>query len=111
MSKETAVNGADIPTEFHAVVEKHGREIFALTMNAGMGQQALTHLLALVQKHHSRDGVHAVQVITNCFNQVASALALKEGWTAEQLVACDQDAQRAHKEAIILPGSRIILNS
>lgn len=101
----------DIEEVFWPVIDVHGREMFALVMNAGMARQAVEVLGAQAQKHQSSHSLHAVRMLAQAFNQVSSAYAAKEGWTEEQLALCDRDIQLAFKGKIITPGSAILLNS
>lgn len=104
---EVATN-EDIPKIFHPVVEKHGRELFALVMNAGLGQQAAEVLVALAGKHSSRGGLHAAGILSNSFNLIANAYVREMGWTPEQLSECDRDCQLAASQQIIVPSTGIM---
>ena len=108
---ETQSGLADVPKEFHGVVQAHGREMWALVMNCQMSGIAVEKLATIVQKHRSQAGVHAVGVLAGAFNQLSNAYVAKMGWTQEQLAQCDRDLQLAFRGKIIVPGSAIVLNS
>jgi hypothetical protein len=102
---------SDIPPEFHLVVVKYGREMFALVMNAGVAGQAASILGSLATKHASRGGIHAVGVWAQCFNAVSNDYVAKMGWSAELLAQCDRDIQLAFRGKIIEPTSKLVLDS
>ncbi len=93
----------DIEACFRPVVEKHGRELFALVMNAGLGRQAAEVLSTMAQKHHSQHGLRAAGMLADCFNQVSNAYCAKMEWTQEQLAECDRDIQMAFRTKLIVP--------
>ena len=101
----------DIPEVFREVARTHGREMFALVYNAGMARQAAGVLNDFVEKHRSQHSAHALGVLTQSFNGVSNAFVVKMGWTEELLAHCDRDLQLAAKQQIVVPGSRIILDS
>ena len=107
---EATEQNADLPPAFRPVAAQHGRDMFTLVLNAGMAKQAMQVLEQLVVKHHSKHGLHAVQVMANSFNQNSNELVRLKGWTEEQLVHCDRDIQLAFQGQIVTPGSSIILN-
>ncbi len=108
---ETQDTLADIPPEFHSVVQTHGREMWALVMQASMGGIALERLAALAEKHRSSHGLHAVGMIGQAFNQISNAYVAKMGWTQEQLALCDRDIQMAYKGKVAVPGQALVLDS
>ncbi len=94
---------SDIPECFHEVVRKYGRDMFATVFNAGMAQHAVEVLAALVEKHRSTHGAHAVKMISAAFNQASNTLITEKGWDAETLAQCDRDAMLAGKALIAAP--------
>jgi len=101
----------DVPKEFHEVVRKHGREMYALVMNAGMSGGAALVLARVLGKSHSTHGLHAAGVLLQGFGQVSNAYAAKMGWTQEQLAECDRDLQMAFRGKVVVPGAALILDS
>jgi hypothetical protein len=114
MNDETATPAVDlsgIPREFQPVVEKYGREMFALVMNAGMCSQGTKVLAALAQKHGSRGGLHALGVLSQAFNQISTAYCKQMGWEEGILQQCDRDIGLAFAGRIEVPGQSLILDS
>lgn len=99
----------DVPKEFHDVVRVHGRELWAFVMNVGVGGQASNALAQLVEKHRSRSGAHAVGTLAAAFNALANALVMKQGWTSEQVHACDRDTQLAFAAKIQVASNVLVL--
>lgn len=94
---------------FHDVVRRYGRPLWSVVMNAGMIREALGRMAALAQKHHSRDGLHAVEVLGQAAGQLATDYAHSQGWTQGDLAQCDRDVQLAFASKVATPGSSIIL--
>ena len=101
----------DIEPAFREVAQKYGRSMFAFVMNAGMAGQAAQALGAQAQKHQSRGAAHAVGVLAQAFNQVASSYAKQMAWDEGMLAQCDRDIALAFKTKIVTPGSAILLDS
>lgn len=102
----------DVPKEFWPVVDKYGREMFALVMNAGVAGQAASVLATLAGKHGSRAGQHAVGVLAQAFNQTSNAYVKKMGWTEAEVAQCDRDVQLAFAGKLAVPeGNILLLNS
>lgn len=99
----------DIPKEFHEAVRKHGREKYVLLMCMGMGREASQRLGALVQKHQSQGGAHALEVLINSLNTMARAIVIDRGWTPAEIDACDKDLVAAAKRVVLPPASALIL--
>lgn len=96
---------------FHPVVQKYGRSMFALVMNAGVAGEAMQRLGRVIEHHRSQHGMHAVQVLGQAFNQVSNAYVLSKGWDEGTLAQCGRDIQLAFagklsvvEAGIILPG-------
>ena len=99
----------DVPREFWPVVDKYGREMFALVMNAGVAGQAASVLASVLQKHHSKHGIHAVGMLANAFNQTSNAYVKKMGWSEELVAQCDRDVQLAFAGKLVPPEGNILL--
>lgn len=99
----------DIPPEFRPVVVKHGRGLWALVMNAQIGALAAQELVKLAQKHRSKNGLHAIGVLSNAFNQMSNELLAAKGWTQEQIAECDRDCQLAMAGKLTVAESKIVL--
>lgn len=99
----------DIEECFRPVAREHGRSMFALVMAAGMAGEAMQVLGKVLGNQHSTHGVHAAQVIGQCFNQLSNAYVTQMGWTEAQLVACDTAVKLAFQSRIVVPGSSSIL--
>ncbi len=91
----------DIDPSFRDAAKLHGRGMFALVMHAGMARQAAEVLAAKAQ--HDPQGLHAINVLATAFNHCSSALAKREGWTEEMMLACDRDIQLAFQGKLIVP--------
>lgn len=116
MENEAAIKEQDdlagIEPTFHEVVKKYGRPLFALVMNAGLAGQATQVLAAIVEKHHSRGGAHALGVLAQSFNQISNEYVKRMGWEAGMIAQCDRDVQLAFAGKIQIPGqSPIVLDS
>ena len=101
----------DLPEEFRPVAMKYGRHMFALVFDAGMCSQATGILAELANKHQSRGGIHAVQVLANAFNEISTAYAKSKGWDEAILAQCDRDIGLAFQGKVQVPGQSIILDS
>ena len=100
-----------IPPEFHPVVQKYGRAMFALVMDAGMSSQATAVLSTLADKHYSKAGRHAVVVLSQAFNEISTAYCKQMGWDEAILAQCDRDISLAFNGKVTPAGSAIILDS
>ena len=107
VTDEALVEGID-PC-FHAVVRRYGRPMFSLVMNTGLAREALGVMGALAQKHASRRGLRATEVLGQSAGQLATDYAQSQGWTEEMLQQCDRDLQMAFADRVAMPGSSIIL--
>jgi hypothetical protein len=111
------LNGAEVPPVdlsgikpcFHPVVTQYGRPMFSLVMNATMAQQGIGVLAQLVDKHHSKHGAKAVQILASVINQISQDYSMAQGWTTGELAQCARDIERAYATKIVVPGSSIIL--
>jgi len=101
----------DLADEFKPVAMKYGRAMVALVFDAGMCSQATQVLAALAQKHQSRGGLHAVQVLSNAFNEISTAYCKLQGWDEAVLAQCDRDIGLAFQGKVQVPGQSIILDS
>ena len=90
----------DIQPCFRPVAKQYGREIFALVLNSGMARQAMEVLGGLANKHQSRHGMAAAQVMANAYNGAASALCKAKGWDEGLLAQVDRDIQLAFRSQI-----------
>lgn len=88
---------------FHPVVERYGRAMFALVMNAQMGGQAVGVLASVMEKAHSKHGLHAVQVLANCFNQISNDYVKKMEWKEEDVAECASAIEQAFRTKLIVP--------
>jgi len=91
----------DIDPSFREAARLHGRGMFALVMHAGMARQAAEVLAAKAQ--HDPQELHAINVLATAFNHCSTALAKREGWTEERMLACDRDIQLAFSGKLIVP--------
>lgn len=113
----TPLNGAEVPPVdlsgiescFHPVVTQYGRPMFALVMNATLGQQGIGVLAQLVDRHRSNHGAKAIQMVAATINLISQDYALARGWSPELLAQCSRDIERAYASKIVVPGSSIIL--
>lgn len=90
----------DIDPSFREAARLHGRGMFALVMYAGMARQAAGALAGMNQHPNA---LHAINVLATAFNHTSSALAKREGWTEEMMLACDRDIQLAFQGKLIVP--------
>ena len=90
----------DIDPSFREAARLHGRGMFALVMHAGMARQA-TEVLAGMNQHPN--ALHAINVLATAFNHCSSALAKREGWSEETMLACDRDIQLAFQGKLVIP--------
>ena len=96
----------DLQPCFRPVAKQYGRELFALVMNTGMTREATSVLAQLATKHHSKHGMHAVQVVANSYNSVANALCQAKGWNEGLLAQVERDIQLAfHSQIQVVDGS------
>lgn len=102
---------SSIPPEFHEVVRKYGREMYALVMNAGMAGQAAMVLGAICEQVADPRMSHAVGVLATSFNQIANALVVAKGWDEALIAQCDRDIQLAFRGKIHVPGEQLVLDS
>jgi hypothetical protein len=101
----------DLPDHLRPVALKYGRDMFALVFDAGMCSQATQVLATLANKHMSKSGIHAVQVLASAFNEISTAYAKSKGWDEAVLAQCDRDIQLAFQGKVQVPGQSIILDS
>lgn len=94
---------------FHPVVERYGRAMFALVMNAQMGGQAVDVLASVMEKAHSTHGLHAVKVLANCFNQISNDYVKKMEWKEEDVAACASAIEVAYRTKLIIPQTEAIV--
>ena len=94
---------------FAEVVETYGRSMFALIMNAGLAQEGMTKLAAVIEKHQSRGGQAALQILGRAFNQLSNAYVQSQGWAPELLAQCERDIQRAYAGWVAVADSLIIV--
>lgn len=91
----------DIDPSFREAAKLHGRAMFALVMHAGMARQAVEVLAKRGQG--DQQALHAINVLATAFNHCSSALAKREGWTEEMMLACDRDIQLTFQGKLIVP--------
>lgn len=99
----------DLPAQLRGAAGKYGRGMVALVYGAGMSSEAMKTLAAEAARHRSAPGRHALVVLSDVFNQTATALAKKEGWTEEMMAQCDRDIQLAFAGSVQAAETRIIL--
>lgn len=101
----------DIDPAMRGVVEKYGREMFTLVMQAGLASQATQVLAGLVGKHQSQHSAHALGVLSQAFNEVSTQLCRIRGWDEGMLGQCDRDIQLAFRGKLVVAGERLVLDS
>jgi len=99
----------DIDPALREVAKEYGRSMFALVLNAGMGGEAARILGEVLQRQHSRHGVQALRHLVSVFNQVSNAYVIRQGWTQEDLAACEQAIKLAFAGKVAIEESKIIL--
>ena len=85
----------DLQECFRPVAKKHGRELFAACLYAGVGQQAAMVLAGLCEKHQSRHGINALAQLASSLEQLIGLLGQIRGWTPEMMAEVDRDIQAA----------------
>lgn len=111
----------DIDPVYHSVVDTYGREMFTLVFNAGMGSQAVQHLVRMTQafklsrlartQQMAAELEHATSVLAAAFNEASSKLAKKEGWAAEMLEECERAIEAAVAAKIaVVQAPKIVLH-
>ena len=91
----------DIDPSFREAARLHGRAMFALVMHAGMARQAVEVLAQRGQG--DQQTLHAINVLASAFNHTSTALAKREGWSEEAMLACGRDIQLAFSGKLIVP--------
>jgi hypothetical protein len=100
----------DVPGLLGPVVAAHGQGMVALVYGAGMAAEAAGVLAATARRNGEM--MHALQVITEAFNQVSTAYCKEMGWTEQVLGECDQAIKLAFADALVVAeGPRIVLDS
>ena len=98
----------DIEECFRPVAKTWGRSMFALVMNAGMAGEAMRVLAEVLERQHSSNGIHALKMLGGSFNGLSNAYVLSQGWTDEDVLACDRDIKTAFASRIVVPPSIIL---
>ena len=89
---------------FDSVVDRWGREMFALCMQAGLASAAGVQLMGLVERlgsgsAASRQNSHiiaqALRVLAGGFNEMSNELIKAKGWKAEEIEACNAAIEQA----------------
>lgn len=84
---------AGIEPLFHGVAKTHSREMLIFVISVVNTNQAVAVLDSIVKHHQSRFGLDAIDKLVECTNTIISAYIAKNGWTQEQLAACEQDVK------------------
>lgn len=85
---------------FEEVKKTYSVEMVELTIACGMAGEAAEALLKVVEKHQSKGGLKALQILGQSFNGVAVAYREKNGWTEEQLTECDGACKQAFADKV-----------
>ena len=89
---------------FDSVVDKHGREMFALVMQAGLGSAATEQLNQLagtlaegsaISRRNSFVILQAMRVLAGAVNELGNELIKAKGWSAEEIEACNAALEQA----------------
>ncbi len=112
---------SDVDPCFHPVIERFGREMFALVMGAGLAGQSAAHLAAVAGKLEGSQSKmnhrlaaemnHAIAIVASAFNELSNSYVKKMGWPPEDVAACDSAIQVAYASKLsTLPEAKIVLH-
>lgn len=82
---------SDVREEHKLLVETHGELVYLLAMAMGLAGEATSQLGRVCEGHRSTKGMHALTVLVEQFNAVASALGEANNITREQIAECQRD--------------------
>ena len=101
----------DLPKQLRGPVGTYGRAMVALVYGAGMASEATKVLALRAQSQRDTDGLHAVRVLSETFNEMSTAYCKVMGWTEAMLMQCDRDISLSFAGAVVDGKGLIILDA
>lgn len=77
------------------VARRYGRELTELVLVAGSCGHALGIIQQVLQKHQSRGGMTALQVVGGNLNALLTLTVISKGFSKELFESCREDLERA----------------
>ena len=102
-------NFLDLPPPLRAPSRTHGRAMVALVYDAGVCSEAIKVLARRAEAQRDSEGMRAIRILSDSFNQTSTALCKAQGWTEEMLAMCDRDISISFASAVTTAESRKII--
>lgn len=103
---------AAVPEHLREIARRVGMEFFGFVANGMNAAAGLGVLVGIAQKHGSRAGLQAAQIVQGSYNAMGMALAQTRGWTQESIVALQGELGEAERARVrLVSAGGIILNS